>query len=71
MWFRRYMRLNWIKATHYTRVPKDWHQQLVQVIALHDPDRAEAKTREHVRYGQEDDLAALQFLAAESIPETS
>lgn len=61
VWFRRYMRLNWIKATHYRPVPNDWHQQLVQVIASRDPDRAEAKMREHVRYGHEDDRAALEF----------
>ena len=42
-------------------MPNDWHQQLVQVIASRDPDRAEAKIREHVRYGHEDDRAALEF----------
>jgi len=61
VWFRRYMRLNWIKATHYTRVPEDWHQQLVQVIASRDPDKAEAKMREHVCYGEKDDRAALAY----------
>jgi GntR family transcriptional regulator, rspAB operon transcriptional repressor len=71
VWFRRYMRLNWIKATNYTRVPKDWHQQLVQALATRDPDRAEAAMRAHVRYGYEDDEAALQyFLEDDSAAET-
>ena len=65
VWFRRLMRLNWVKATHCRAVPKDWHQQLVTAIASHDPDRAEAKMREHVRYGHEDDCAALEYVLAE------
>lgn len=66
VWFRVYMRLNWIKATHYRRVPADWHQQLVQVITSRDPDQAEAKMRAHIRYGQEDDRTALQFYLAQA-----
>jgi len=62
VWFRRLMRLSWVKATQYRRVPGDWHQQLVAAIAAGDPDAAEAKMREHVRYGNEDDREALRFL---------
>jgi len=64
VWFRRLMRLNWVKATQYRRVPGDWHQQLVVAIAAGDPDAAEAEMRRHVRYGSEDDRAALKFLLA-------
>ena len=58
----RLMRLNWVKATHYRAVPKDWHQQLREAIGTRDPDRAEAKMREHFRYGCEDDRGALRFV---------
>lgn len=59
VWARLLMRLNWIKALRFRRVPEDWHQQLVDSIHTRDPDAAEAKMREHVRYGIEDDVAAL------------
>lgn len=62
VWFRRLMRLNWVKATHYKRVPRDWHQQLVRAIASRDPERAEMQMRRHVSYGREDDRAALEYL---------
>jgi len=61
VWFRRLMWMNWIKATHYKRVPRDWHQQLVQAFAARDPDQAEVRMREHVRYGNEDDQEALRY----------
>jgi len=62
VWYRRLMWMTWIKATHYRRVPRDWHEQLVQAIAGRNPDAAEAAMRHHVRYGHEDDYAALQYL---------
>lgn len=62
VWYRRLMWMNWIKATRYRRVPSDWHQQLVQAFASRDSDRAEARMREHVRYGNEDDQRALRYL---------
>ena len=70
IWFRRLMWMNWIKATHYRRVPADWHQQLVAALATRDPDRAEAKMREHVRYGHEDDREALTLLPRTGLPGT-
>jgi len=69
VWFRRLMRLSWVKATHYQRVPKGWHQQLVKTLAARDPDKAEAEMRRHVRFGCEDDRAAFEFLWQTSEPE--
>ena len=60
VWSRLLMRVNWLKATRYKRVPEDWHQQLVQVFQNRDPARAEDKMREHVQFGNEDDHAALR-----------
>jgi DNA-binding GntR family transcriptional regulator len=65
VWFRRLMRLNWVKATHYRAVPRDWHQQLVAAIGTRDLDRAEAKMREHVRYGNEDDCEVLRYVVSQ------
>jgi len=60
VWSRLLMRLNWIKALRYRKVPEDWHQQLVDAMRTRNPDVAETKMREHVRYGIEDDVAALE-----------
>jgi DNA-binding GntR family transcriptional regulator len=60
VWSRLLMRINWIKATRYKLVPRDWHQQLVHVLQDRDPLRAEHKMREHVQFGNEDDHAALK-----------
>ena len=60
VWSRLLVRVNWIKATRYERVPKDWHQQLVRVLKRRDADQAEAKIRDHVRFGNKDDQAALE-----------
>jgi DNA-binding GntR family transcriptional regulator len=65
VWFRRLMWMNWVKATHYTPPPPGWHQQLVEALATRDADRAEAQMRAHVRYGCEDDRAALEYLLHE------
>lgn len=66
VWYRRLMRLSWVKATQYKRVPEDWHQSLVAALASGDPDVAESKMREHVHYGCEDDRQALSFLLAQN-----
>ena len=60
VWSRLLMRLNWIKATQYKAVPEDWHQRLVLALEGRDPEEAEAGMRLHVRYGSEDNLAALE-----------
>ncbi len=71
VWFRRLMRLNWIKSAQFRPVPKDWHEQLVRAMQTRDPDRAEKKMREHVQYGHENDKEALEaYLASESLDET-
>jgi DNA-binding GntR family transcriptional regulator len=67
VWFRRLMWMNWIKATHCKRVPRDWHQRLVEAIAAGDPGEAEARMREHVRYGNEDDQTALRYLLEHNV----
>ena len=59
VWFRRVMRISAIKALSCRRVPKYWHQRLVETIATRDVQTAEEKMRDHVRYGDEDDQAAL------------
>jgi len=62
IWFRRLMRLNWIKATHYKRVPENWHQLIIQVCQRRDAQKAREQMRQHVRYGSEDNLKALQMI---------
>ncbi len=65
VWFRRLMWMNWVKATHCRPVPQSWHQQLVEALATRDAERAEVQMRAHVRYGHEDDRAALEYFFQE------
>ena len=58
IWRRRLMRWNWVSAKSL-KIPSDWHQQLVRVLGKRDPDAAEDKMREHVRYGQDYDAELL------------
>ncbi|TWT66937.1 putative HTH-type transcriptional regulator YdfH [Posidoniimonas polymericola] len=53
VWFRQVMRLNWLGETWHRDVPEDWHQQLVKVLMSRDPDKAEAKMRDHVRFAKD------------------
>jgi DNA-binding GntR family transcriptional regulator len=64
VWFRRIMRLNWIKASHLNPVPERWHQQLVEAMATRNPDAAERKMREHTTRGNQDqdNAIALDFV---------
>ncbi len=62
LWFRRLMRLNWLKAVQFKRPPKDWHQQLLAALETRDSELAERKMREHVQFGTEDDRQALEEL---------
>lgn len=62
VWFRRLMRLNWIKATYYKRVPENWHQLVVRACQSRDPQIARDQMREHVRFGNEDSLKALKMI---------
>jgi DNA-binding GntR family transcriptional regulator len=66
VWYRRLMRLNWIKATACKRVPKDWHQLVVKACMTRDPEKAQKQMREHVRFGSEDDLRALKIALKEA-----
>lgn len=66
VWFRRAMRLNWVKATRCRPVPEHWHELLIDTICNGDPDEAEAAMRKHVHYGSEEDAAALEYVAQES-----
>jgi DNA-binding GntR family transcriptional regulator len=61
LWFRRYMRLNWIKGSHCTPIPPDAHQSLITAISTRDADLAERAMREHVQYGNDDDQRSLQY----------
>ncbi len=65
VWFRRLMRLNWLKATQYRPVPADWHEQLVDAIASRDVQRAEDHMRQHAQFGSEDDRKALEQFQAQ------
>lgn len=68
VWFRRLMRVNWIKSTRFRPTPGDWHEQLVKVLMKRDPDKAEKKMREHVQFGHENDQQALAaYLESESL----
>lgn len=64
VWFRRIMRLNWVKASHLNPVPDRWHQQLIEAIATRDPDVAEKKMRDHTTRGNQDhdNAIALEFI---------
>lgn len=66
VWFRRLMRLNWIIQVRYRAVPGDWHEQLMKVLLTRDPDKAERKMREHVRYGNDFDRKAIQDYLAQT-----
>ncbi|MBN1395954.1 MAG: GntR family transcriptional regulator [Pirellulales bacterium] len=65
VWFRRAMRLNWVKATYCRPVPERWHEQLVEAIRSGDADAAERAMRDHVRYGREEDAVALEYVSRE------
>ena len=49
LWFRRQMHHAWVTATD-RGLPPAWHQGLVAALASHDPERAEAHMRFHVRW---------------------
>lgn len=45
------MRTTWINSTDFMKMPRDWHQSLVKVLAEGKPKTAEAAMRKHVQYG--------------------
>ncbi|MCD4727179.1 MAG: GntR family transcriptional regulator [Pirellulales bacterium] len=66
VWFRRALRLNWVKAPHCQPVPDRWHQRVVEAVPGRHPDNARKVLREHVRYGGEGDATALEFVSREN-----
>jgi DNA-binding GntR family transcriptional regulator len=52
VWFRHTMIYSAANAAMFP-VPANWHQGLLKVILQGDPDRADAATREHIRFGHE------------------
>jgi DNA-binding GntR family transcriptional regulator len=62
VWTRRHARLTWLDPAGV--MPDNWHERLIKAIASRDPDRAEAKMREHVRYHLEDDLRKIENIDA-------
>jgi len=62
--------LNWHynSASHFRDLPPRWHQDLIKALNSGDPMKADAKMREHVRYGMEEVLRRLE--ASLSLDET-
>ncbi len=54
--------LNWHynSASHFRDLPLRWHQELIKALNTGDPAKADAKMREHVRYGMEEVLRRLE-----------
>ncbi len=54
--------LNWLynSASHFRDLPRRWHQDLIKVLNIGDVTEADAKMREHVRYGMEEVLRRLE-----------
>lgn len=54
--------LNWLynSAAHFSKLPAGWHGELVNVLCQRDPERADKKMREHVRYGLDEVLRRLE-----------
>jgi DNA-binding GntR family transcriptional regulator len=54
--------LNWHynSASHFRDLPARWHQDLIKALNSGDPAKADAKMREHVRYGMEEVLRRLE-----------
>ncbi len=63
LWVREMMLFCWHSAC-FQPVPADWHHALVVAIASGDPARADAKSREHTRYGTEEFLSHLHQIDA-------
>jgi GntR family transcriptional regulator, rspAB operon transcriptional repressor len=54
--------LNWHynSASHFRELPRRWHQDLIKVLNSGEVAAADAKMREHVRYGMEEVLRRLE-----------
>ncbi len=62
VWFRRLMRINWIKATKFKKPPEKWHQIVIETCKSKNPAKAEQQMRKHVRYDQESNSKALKMM---------
>ena len=54
----RVLVLNWLynSVADFRDLPKRWHRDLAKVLAHGDPQLADGKMREHVRYALDDVL---------------
>jgi DNA-binding GntR family transcriptional regulator len=54
--------LNWLynSVADFHELPKRWHRDLAKVMVGGDPQAADAKMREHVRYALDDVLRRLE-----------
>jgi DNA-binding GntR family transcriptional regulator len=59
VWASEFMVILWISSA-LQRPPSDWHQQLVRSLSTGDPDHAERKMREHIRFGKEQLIEAMR-----------
>ena len=69
LWLRRMVLFSWLNASVHP-IPPTWHHDLVAVIEQGKVEAADAKAREHVRYGQEDLLKTLGMIAGLTTRET-
>lgn len=61
IWASEFMVILWISSA-LQRPPADWHQQLVRSLSTGDPDHAERKMREHIRFGKEQLIEAMRTM---------
>lgn len=54
--------LNWHynSVSHYRELPLRWHTDLIRALNSGDPEKADRKMREHVRFGMEEVLRRLE-----------
>jgi len=54
--------LNWRynSVSHYCELPLRWHTDLIRALNSGDPEKADRKMREHVRFGMEEVLRRLE-----------
>ena len=56
----RVLVFNWLyDVAAHVHLPPRWHQNLMDVVAEHDPEAAEAAMRQHIRRGLEEIQAAI------------
>jgi len=63
--FLELMRATWVNSTEFYKMPRDWHQSLVEALATGKVNMAEAAMRKHVRYGLDHLLDAVRKISLE------